>query len=173
MKKAMAFSIIFSVLILFTVNSYAQPFRGMRRGEGFAHRSPTRILSVLKAKQKELKITDDQLEKIKNLVFSFEEKMIQMKSKTSQQGLELRKLLEDKENLDYEQIREALSKASNSRHDMFIEGLKLRSEIQNILTPEQREAIKAGFRDRIKEGRFFQRGERFQRMPRLRDRMKK
>jgi len=173
MKKGMTFFVIFSVLILFIASSFAQPFRGMRRGEGLMKRSPARILFVLKAKQKELKITDSQLEKIKSLVFSFEEKMIQMRSNTSMQRLELKKLLEDRENLDYEKIRAALSKSSNFRHDIFIERLKLRNEIQNILTAEQREAMKSMREDRLRGRRVFQRGDRSQRFPRLRNRIKR
>jgi len=177
MKKGMTFFVIFSVLILFIASSFAQPFRGMRRGEGLMKRSPARILFVLKAKQKELKITDSQLDKIKNLVFSFEEKMIQMRSNCSLQRLELRRLLQDRENLDYEKMRAALSKSSNSRQDIFIERLKLRNEIQNILTPEQREAMRAMRKDmredRPRGRRLFQRGDRLQRFPKFRDRIKK
>lgn len=171
MKKGMTFFVIFSVLILFIASSFAQPFRGMSRGEGLMKRSPARILFVLKAKQKELKITDSQLDKIKNIVFSFEEKMIQMRSKSSLQRLEMRRLLQDRENLDYEKIRAALSKSSNSRHDIFIERLKLRNEIQNILTPEQREAMSSIREDRLRGRQFFQRGDRLQRFPRLRNRI--
>ena len=112
MKKVLTGLFVFSFVILFAASSFAQPQREMMRGENLIKRSPARILHVLKAKQKELNITDNQLEKIKNLAFSFEEKMIQMKSKNSLQHLELKKLLMDRENLDYEEVREALSKAS-------------------------------------------------------------
>lgn len=173
MKKGMTFFVIFSVLILFIASSFAQPFRGMRKGEGLMKRSSARILFVLKAKQKELKITDSQLDKIKNLVFSFEEKMIQMRSNCSLQRLELRRLLQDRKNLDYEKVRAALSESSNSRHDIFIERLTLRNEIQNILTPEQREAMRAMREDRLRGRGLFQRGDRLQRFPRFRDRIKK
>lgn len=165
-KKGMTFSVVFSVVFLFIASSFAQSFRGMRRREGLMKQVPTRILFVLKAKQKELKITDSQLEKIENLVFSFEEKMIQMKSHSSLQRLELRKLLLDRENLDYEKIRAALSKASNSKQNIFIERLKMREEIQSMLTPEQREAMKAMRKDQLRKRRLFQRGDRLRRFPR-------
>lgn len=162
-KKGMTFSVIFSVALLFIASSFAQSFRGMRKREGLMKQVPTRILFVLKAKQKELKITDHQLEKIENLVFSFEEKMIQMKSHSSLQRLELRKLLLDRENLDYEKIRAALSKASNSKQNIFIERLKMREEIQSMLTPEQREAMKAMRKDQLRKRRLFQRGDKLRR----------
>lgn len=173
MKKALKLSIVCSVMILFAASVFAQPQRMMMRGKGLMKRSPARILFILKAKQKELKITDSQLEKIKNLVFSLEEKMIEMRSSSSLQGLELRKLLQDKENLDYEKIKAALSEASKIRQDIFIERLKLRDEIQNILTPEQREALKAMRKERLRDRGLFQRGKRFQQFPRFRNRIKK
>ena len=182
MKKAIILTVIFSVLILFTASSFAEPQQRMiRRGKGFAHRSPARILTVLKAKQKELKITDSQIEKIKNLAFSFEEKMIKMRSDNSLQRLELRKLFQDRENLDYDKIKAALTKASTVRHDMVIERLKMREEIGKILTPEQREALKSMQKDRMEERRpllrrgrgLFQRDDRLRRFSPLRNRIKK
>ena len=174
MKKAITLFVFFSVLILFTASSFAEPQQRMgRRGKGFANRSPARILTILKAKQKELKITDNQLEKIKSLAFSFEEKKIKMRSDGSLQRLELRKLMQDKEKLDYEKIKATLSKASSSRQEMFIERLKLREEIENILTSEQREALKKMRQEGFRGRRFLQRGERFQRFPRFREREKK
>lgn len=182
MKKAITLSVIFSVLILFIAISFAEPQQRMgRRGRGFANRSPARILTVLKAKQKELKITDSQLEKVKNLAFSFEEKMIKMRSDNSLQRLGLKKLFQDRENLDYDKIKAALSKASSGRHDMVIESLKLREEIGKILTPEQSEALKSMQKDRLKgrrplqrKGRgLFQRGDRLHRFSPLRNRIKK
>ena len=173
MKKSIAIFIVFSVVILFAAEVFAQPQRGMMRGKRFAQRSPARILRLLKAHQKELNITDDQLEKIKGLVFSLEEKMIQMKSKASLQRLELRKLIQDKEDLDYEKIKAVLSKASEFRQEMFIDKLKLRKEIENILTPEQSEALKKMREERFRGRRFLQRGERFQRFQRFREQEKK
>jgi Spy/CpxP family protein refolding chaperone len=143
MKKAMTFSIIFSVMILLAATVFAQPQRRMMRDEERINRPPLGILHILKANQKELKITDSQLEKIRNLSFSLEEKMIQLHSNISLQRLELRKLLQDEENLNLEKIRAALSKESTIREDMFIERLKTRKQIESILTPEQREALKA------------------------------
>ena len=75
------------------------------------------------------------------------------------ENLELRKLLQDKENLDYEKIRASLLKTSNIRNDIFIERLKLGNEIQDILTPEQREAMKAMQEDRLRGRGLFLRGQ--------------
>lgn len=160
-------------MALFSASVFAQPQRGMMRDQGFAERSPARILHLLRAHQKELNITDDQLEKIKGLVFSFEEKMIQLKSEARLQHLELKKLIQDQEKLDYEKIKATLSKESSFRQEMFIDRLKLRDEIENILTPEQREALKKMREEDFRGRRFLQRGERFERFPRFRDWEKK
>ncbi len=176
MKKNLMFSVIVSVAVLFTASSLAQSFQGMRighRGHKMMRQAPGRILMVLKAKQKELNITDDQIEKIKNLVDTSEEKMVEMQNANNLIQLELKKLLQDRDNLDYDKIKATLSKASGNRHDMFIQRLKVREEINNILTPEQRDALKEMGKDRMRSRRFYPRGERFQCFRRFREPVKK
>jgi len=176
MKKSLMFSVIVSVAVLFTASSFAQPFQGMRRGHrdyGMMRKAPGRILMVLKAYQKELNITDDQLEKIKNLMDSSAEKMVEMENDNNLIQLELRKLLQDRENLDYAKIKVILSKASSNRNEMFILRLKNRDEIKNVLTPEQQEALKEMWTDRMKDRGPFPGGERFQRFRRFREPVKK
>jgi Spy/CpxP family protein refolding chaperone len=168
MKKAMKFSIIFSVMIFFAATVFAQPRRRMMRNEEMNKRPHLGILHILKANQKELKITDSQLEKIRNLLFSQEEKMIQKRSTISLKRLELRKLMQDEGNLDLEKIRAVLSERSKIREDIFIERLKTRKQIENILTPEQREALKAMRKERPGPGRergLFQRRDRWPQSP--------
>jgi Spy/CpxP family protein refolding chaperone len=55
--------------------------------------------------------------------------------------------------LDYAKLKEALSKTSEHRHDMLIDGLKLKDEIDKILTPEQKEALKSMQQERFKDRR--------------------
>jgi len=92
---------------------------------------------------KELKITERQLNKIHDLIFSFEMEMTQMKNKSNLQSCKLRKLRQDKRNLDYEKIREAFSKELDISYEISIKRLKLRDEIENILIPELNKAKKA------------------------------
>jgi Spy/CpxP family protein refolding chaperone len=176
MKKTLTILSIFSVIILFAVDGFAQPFQGKSEIRDRMNLSPARILRVLKANQEELKITDEQLNAIEDLTYSFEKKRIETKSETSEQRLELRKLMQDRENLDYAKLREALSKASEHRHDMMIAGLKLKDEIDKILTSEQKEALKSmrqeRFKDRREALRQGGRTERKQRPPLNRKRIK-
>jgi Spy/CpxP family protein refolding chaperone len=144
------------------------------------NRSSTRIIRVLKSHQEELKITEDQLKAIEDLTYSFEEKRIEARSESSKNRLELRKLMQDRGNVDYAKLKEALSKASEHKHDMVIDGLKLKDEIDKVLTLEQKEALKSMRQERIKNRRdIHERGtgradrERKQRPPLNRRQIKK
>lgn len=176
MRKTLTAFAIFAIIGLFACDGFAQPLRGRRGVRDRAHQSPLRILRILKANQDELKITDEQLKAIRDLTYAFEKRMIDARSEADKQRLELRKLMQDRENLDYEQLKMALSKASDHRHDMLIDGLKLKDEIGKILTPEQKEALKT-IRQESYEGRrdSFRRGgrmDRIRRPPRDRQRIK-
>jgi Spy/CpxP family protein refolding chaperone len=169
MKKTLTTAVIISAVFLFTASSFAQPFQMEKRGHGFMKQSPGRIVRVLEAKQDELKITDKQLDQIKNLVFSFEEHAVKMGNANNLKHLELKKLLQDRENLDYKKIKVVLSELSDSKQEMFITRLQLREEIQSILSPEQREALKEMWKERPEGRRSFMRGERQGRFPRMRE----
>ena len=162
MKKALTVFSIFAIVGLFAADSFAQSFQGRRMGRARINRSPSQILRVLKAHQEELKITDDQLKAIEDLTYSFEQKRIDARSEASKQRLELRKIMQDRENLDYDQLKMALTKASEHKHNMLIDGLKLKDEIAKVLTPEQKDALKSMRKDRFKgrRGAFRQSGRR-------------
>jgi len=165
--------VIFSFLVLSVASSFAQPQQKMTRAKRTFDRSQNRILAVLKANQDELNIADEQIEQVQNLVFSFKEKTIKRTSENSLIRLELQKLMQDRENLDYDKIKAILSKTSAARNEMFIEGLKLREEINNVLTQEQREALKAKTRDGMRSRSRNLRDRMQQRNPRLRNRIRR
>ncbi len=173
MKKALTLMVIFSFLVLSVASSFAQPQQRMTRAKRTFDRSQNRILAVLKMNQDELNITDEQIEQVQNLVFTFKEKTIKRTSENSLNRVELQKLMQDRENLDYDKIKAILSKTSAARNEMFIEGLKLREEINNVLTPEQREAFKAKTRDGIRSRARNSRGRMQKRTPRLRNRIRR
>jgi Spy/CpxP family protein refolding chaperone len=153
MKKTLTVFAIFAVIGLFAVDSFAQSFQGRRTGRARLNRSSTRIIRVLKANQEELKITEDQLKGIEDLTYSFEEKKIEARSEAGKSHLELRKLMQDRGNVDYAKLKDALSKASEHKHNMVIDGLKLKDEIDKVLTPEQKEALKSMRQERFKDRR--------------------
>jgi hypothetical protein len=94
------------------------------------------------ANQEELGISDEQIKKIQDLTFSFREKSLKTRYENDLDRLKVQKLMQDRENLDYDQIESILVKISAARNEMFIDGLKLREEIRNVLAPEQREVMK-------------------------------
>jgi Spy/CpxP family protein refolding chaperone len=162
MKKAKTLLVIFSVLVFCVASSYAQPRQRILRSNRMLDRSPARILVVLKANQEKLGITNEQIKNIEDLGFAFREKMVKMKNDNNLLRLEMQKLMQDKDSRDYEKIKAVLSRTADNRHEIFIEKLKLKENIQNILTEEQKEVLKAMAKDRIKK-----------RMPRVRDRMQR
>lgn len=167
MKKLRTIAIVVSLLGFFAASSFAQPPQRMMRANRMFDRAPNRILLVLKSHQEDLEITDSQMEQIQNLVFSHQENMLKMRNDLDTQHLELQKLMQDRDNLDYDKIKAILSKTSAVRSEMFIERLKQRDEINKILTPEQRDALKAmvqeGFGRRFE--RMRDRGQRPRRFP--------
>lgn len=164
LKKTGRLFVLVAVLILFTVGIFAQTagpgFMGMgQRGMGMRGPGVTRLYFVLKANQAEFKISDAQMEKIKKVMFSFEEQMVNLRNEVNVQGLELKKLMMA-EKKDYKKMKEVLSLTADVRSDILIAGFKARDEITNILTPEQQEALKASMKEKFRGRRFLQRGLR-------------
>jgi Spy/CpxP family protein refolding chaperone len=172
MKKAKTPLVVIFLLIFFAASSFAQPAKRMMRANRSFDRVPHSILFVLRANQEELGITDEQMEQIQNIVFIHQEKMLRMENENRLHQLELQKLMQERENLDYDKIEAILSKTSDIRNQMFIERLKLRDEIGKILTPEQKDALKAMEKEGF--GRRFQmmreKEDRLPQMPRMRSR---
>lgn len=160
MKRTKQLITAVSIVMVFTMALAAQPFMGKRMG---GHRmmkpSLTKIYMMLKAKQKDFDITDNQLEQIKTKVFALEEKIIPIESKNKLHRLELKKLMMN-EKKDYEKISALLSKISDNRHTIMIEGMKTKDAIDSILTPGQRNAIKEAMQKRFKDRGFPQKGRR-------------
>jgi Spy/CpxP family protein refolding chaperone len=98
--------------------------------------SPMMLYKVLKNKQQELKVTNAQLNKIKELAFNWEKDMINYRSSNASLRLELKKVLNE-EKPNYKKIRILMDKIGAARTDYFINHLKVKNQIKNILTKEQ------------------------------------
>ena len=159
LKRTGRLFVIVAVLLLFAVATFAQaPWfgnmgKGMRQGRGMMGPGVFRLYHVLKANQKELKITDSQLEKIKGIMFAFEESTLKLRNETNVQALEMKKLMLA-EQKDYKKIKSALTHMSGIRHDILIAGLKAKDDVTNVLTPEQQEALKSLHRKRELHGKW-------------------
>ena len=160
MKRTKQFLITFSVVMIFSMVLAAQSFMGKPMGHRPMMGPPlTEIYTMLKAKQKDFNISDEQLEQIKTKVFAFEEKIIPIESKNRLHHLELKKLLMN-EKKDYGKISALLAKMSDNRQTIFIEGLKTRDAIDSILTTEQRDALREARQKRFKDRAFPPKGRR-------------
>jgi Spy/CpxP family protein refolding chaperone len=115
------------------------------------------LLTVLEARQEELNISDEQIGKIKDLILKLEEKRVEQQNAANTRRLEQRKLMSDRDNLDYGQLRALLLKGSEIRVDQMIDSMRLRDEIDAVLTPEQKDALKEMGRDRMEQRRGFMR----------------
>jgi hypothetical protein len=140
--------------------------RGTMGQRGIRGQRQGRLLVILYARQDELKITDEQLEKIKSLTLKMEEDMIQSKNDMNTQQFELKKLMMERKNRDYEKIKSLMSKTSDMRHDMFIQRMKNRDEILNLLTEEQQETLKTEYRNFASQRRSFLRNRTARRFDR-------
>jgi Spy/CpxP family protein refolding chaperone len=170
MKKAFTAFVVLSVVFLFAADGFAQPDQRMGPGKARMQRSPSRILFALKAHQEELNVTEDQLKQVENIVFSFEKQQIDMRGQASSNRLEMRKLMSDRENINYDQVKSAFVKAAEHRAEIFISRLKLHDEVKKVLTPEQQDALKSMRLERFKERRDFRDRRGFERHPRFRER---
>jgi Spy/CpxP family protein refolding chaperone len=163
MRKKMTVVLAVASLLLLTSFGYAQP-QGRMMSRAHMMRGQANIIPFLTMHQEELGITDEQLEKIKELVYKFDKDMIQLRSEGSELHLELKKLMLDGETRDYDQIKKMLADSAQNRHEGIIKRLKLQDEIHKILTPEQQDALKSMRMERFRENdRPFHRNKRFPR----------
>jgi Spy/CpxP family protein refolding chaperone len=170
-------TILISALLVFTVSLTAQPRMGRRQGRQFTRPRSGGLLMVLKAKQQELNVTDDQLARITDLQEKLEKQSVEHRNAMNTQRLELRQGMRDKENIDFEELKAQLSKNAQARIDFQITKMKLQAEIANVLTDEQKAALKTMRQDRIRRGRGMvrnrnprmnSRGQMFRDAPRIR-----
>ena len=161
MKKALKIAGVIPLILIFTVSLTAQRQGRLRAEPQFAGQyKGIGILAVLKVHQEELKVTDEQLKIIKDMMESHQEEMIKVRSEAQLQALELRKLMQDRGNRDYAKIKEALARASAFRNDQIIGRMQFQEKLINVLTPEQKEALKERQNERSRRGRLSMQGRR-------------
>lgn len=165
MKRITTLILILAGFFLFSIGVAAQARLRTPRSQNMRRPAQGRLLAVLQAKQEELKITDEQIQQLKDHKLAMEEKAVQHRNAMNIQRLELKKLMLDKENRDLTKIRALLSQGAEYRVDHFISRLKSQEEALNILTLEQREAVKELTKNRIRQQGSQFRG-RFSRQPR-------
>lgn len=164
MKKITTIFLVLAGFFMFSTGIAAQSRMRSLKSKHMRRPAQGRLLSLLQAKQDELKITDEQIQKIKDHKLAMEEKAVQHKNSMNLQRQELKKLMQDKESHDLTKIKALLSQSAENRVDHFIARLKAQEEIHNILTPEQLEAVKELSKNRFRQQRP-QFHNRYQRQP--------
>jgi Spy/CpxP family protein refolding chaperone len=164
MKKITTIFLVLAAFFMFSTGVAAQSRMRPTQSKNIRRPAQGRLLTILQTKQDELKITDEQIQKIKEHTLAMEEKAVQQRNSMNVQRLELKKLMLDKENWDLSKIKALLSQSAENRVDHFISRLKAQEEIRNILSPEQLEAVKELTRYRFQRQRPHSQN-RFQRQP--------
>jgi len=173
MKKTTTIIILSMGFFLFAAGLSASPQMTRLKNRDFMRPDPEKLLDVLKARQDEFKITDEQMKKIEELTFQMEDKELKLKSDIASTQLELKRTIRDRGNRDYEKIKSLLVKSAELRADMVINRMTLRDDIRNILTPEQLAALKEMGKKAPLVRRFMKRRAPFQRGSRIKRRQSK
>lgn len=168
MKKITTIITLSISFFLFAASVSASPQMNRPGNRHIMRPDPERILDVLKTKQDALKLTDEQLNKIEELTFAMEDKAVKLRSDIASTQLELKRQMRYMENRDYGKIKSLLMRSAELRADIVLNRMTLREEIKNILTPEQRTALKETARQVMRPRRFMERRELLQRNPRIR-----
>ena len=161
MKNAVVLKtwLVAGILVLAT-GLEAQPRMGQRQARmkqrparTFIDPGPGGILMVLKARQQELNVTDEQIARIEELQGRLEEQAVEHRNAMNTQRLKLKQGLRDKENRDFDTLKAQLMQNAQSRIDFQIARMKLRAEIADVLTDDQKAALKAAGGLGIRRGR--------------------
>lgn len=154
------------LMILLSTGAFGQVRRPLMREHRLQSdmKTPhTRFLTAVEANREELKITDEQLEKVRSLMDSNRENSIKMEADLRLIRLELGRLMRRDQKKDYAEIESRMEAASTVRRNMMIERMKNRDAIMEVFTPEQHEAMKILFNQRREQRAPLMRRDRLPR----------
>jgi len=168
MKKITTTAVLITGILLFTASATAAPQMNRLRNRPALRPDTGRFLAVIKARQEELNMTDEQLNRIEELTFKMEDVTLKVRNDLATIQLELRRQLRDKGDRNYEKIKSLIDQSSDLRADMLINRMKLKDDINSILTSEQLEALKDMFQKNLLRQRLLNRRKELQRNPETR-----
>jgi len=102
-----------------------------------------RFMNNLDKMQKKLSLTNNQVNSIKGINGNYESKFQEQRRKMQPLRAELKQLMRE-ENLDMRKIRAKLVEISNTEIDQKMMSIEYRTEIQKILTPDQKKKLSEG-----------------------------
>jgi len=136
--------IVISILLIIGLVAivYAQPmFRGQGQQKGL------NLLQNPKVKEK-LQLTDDQINKIKEVTQDTQKKMIDLNAKDEIANIELQSLL-DSPSIDKKAVEAKVDELGKIRTEIHKTDINRRIAMKEILTPEQQQKIKDFIGNRI------------------------
>ena len=119
------------------------------------------------ALKQQLKLTDEQVNKINTLHLNHKKEMLKYKEAMAPKEIRIQRLLLD-DPVNFEEVKALIMDISKTHGEMQVEKLKYRLDVEKILTPEQRVTFKSMrgpkgqkmMGDRMKMGDKMKKGEK-------------
>ncbi len=99
-----------------------------------------------------LGLTQDQLDRLERGVYDFRQRRIELRAELQKQRLELRRLMRE-DNPDRAAVDDVVRRLSETRERLVREQIERRLDNRDILTPSQKEEIRAILREKRLENR--------------------
>ncbi len=125
--------------------------RGMRRPRPFSARP---LVSIALRSHEELKLTDDQIKRLKDIRDAFSKKSVKQRAEMKTRRIDLKRAL-DTEKIDLADVEKKIREISNMRVDLRIARLKAIQEGKSVLTAEQQKQLSKIARKRPGRGHRF------------------
>ena len=125
--------------------------RGMRRPRPFSARP---LVSIALRSHEELKLTDDQIKRLKDIRDAFSKKSVKQRAEMKTRRIDLKRAL-DTEKIDLADVEKKIREVSNMRVDLRIARLKAIQEGKSVLNAEQQKQLSKIARKRPGRGHRF------------------
>ena len=125
--------------------------RGMRGPRPFSARP---LVSIALRSHEELKLTDDQIKRLKDIRDAFSKKSVKERAEMKTRRIDLKRAL-DTEKIDLADVEKKIREISNMRVDLRIARLKAIQEGKSVLNAEQQKQLSKIARKRPGRGHRF------------------
>ncbi len=125
--------------------------RGMRGPRPFSARP---LVSIALRSHEELKLTDDQIKRLKDIRDAFSKKSVKERAEMKTRRIDLKRAL-DTEKIDLTDVEKKIREVSNMRVDLRIARLKAIQEGKSVLNAEQQKQLSKIARKRPGRGHRF------------------
>ena len=125
--------------------------RGMRGPRPYSARP---LVSIALRNHEELKLTDDQMKRLKDIRDAFSKKSVKQRAEMKTRRIDLKRAL-DTEKIDLPDVEKKIREVSNIRVDLRIARLKAIQEGKSVLNAEQQKQLSKIARKRPGRGHRF------------------